>query len=402
MPTNEITVKQLNTYVKTLLESDSRLSFISVRGELSNFKCHFSSGHWYFTLKDNDASVRCIMFSASAKRVKFFPEDGMSVSVKGRVSLYEKDGQYQFYVEEMSILGAGDIAFEFFKLKEQLQKEGLFDAESKRPIEKFPKRIAVVTSGSGAAAEDIKNVMSRRYPRCEIVMCPVSVQGSGAAKQIIDVLDRIYLLDGIDTVIIGRGGGSAEDLLPFNDEALVRKVYESPFPVISAVGHETDFTLCDFAADLRAPTPSAAAELAVPDGQKLMLDIKKYRDEVITQMSMKLGMLNLSFDSLSVKLKFNNPDKKIERLSDKIFSLKQLCVSKAQQNHKNKAVAFSENALKLDALNPMKVLLRGYSVAQANGVVIKSVDQTSVGEDITVTFSDGSAECTVNTITKKV
>lgn len=402
MAVNEITVKQLNTYVKNLLESDSRLSYISVKGEISNFKSHFSSGHWYFSLKDNDAAVKCMMFSICAARVNFIPQDGMSVVLKGRVSLYEKDGQFQFYVEEMTTLGEGDIAAEFLKIKEKLQKEGLFDADSKRPIEKFPKRIAVVTSGSGAASEDIKNVMARRYPVCEILMCPVSVQGSAAALQIISALDRIYQLDNIDTVIIGRGGGSAEDLQVFNNEMLVRKVYESPFPVISAVGHETDSTLCDFVADLRAPTPSAAAELAVPDIRKLYADIKNLKNNALIRMNLKYKVASSDFNSLMTALNTNGPSRKIQGYQDKLSFLKSLCKSRAEKAVNDRLIPLSEQASKLDALSPLKVIARGYAVAETDGKIIKSVEQISAEQNITLTLGDGKAECTVNTINKKV
>ena len=264
MQDNVISVKQLNLYARSLLEGDIRLSNIAVAGELSNFKNHYSSGHWYFTLKDNDAAIRCVMFRGNASAVKFEPSDGLQVILRGRVSIYERDGQYQFYAEEMLPAGIGDIALKFEQTKEKLKKEGLFDPESKRPLVKFPKRIAVVTSPTGAAVRDIFNILSRRWPLAEIIMCPVSVQGELAVPEMLKTLDRVYEVEGVDALIIGRGGGSAEDLWAFNDEALARKIYESPFPVISAVGHGTDFTICDFVADLRAPTPSAAAELAVP------------------------------------------------------------------------------------------------------------------------------------------
>lgn len=402
MAVNEITVKQLNSYVKTLLESDPRLTYISVKGEISNFKNHFSSGHWYFSLKDNDAAVKCVMFSRSAKTVKFLPQDGMSVVLRGRVSLYEKDGQFQFYAEEMTVAGEGDLAAEFLKLKEKLQKEGLFDTESKRPIVKFPKRIAVVTSGSGAASEDIKNVMSRRFSLCQIIMCPAPVQGDGAALQIISVLDRVYQLENIDTVIIGRGGGSAEDLQVFNDENLVRKIYESPFPVISAVGHETDFTLCDFVADLRAPTPSAAAELAVPDSKKLYADIKNCKNSAIIRMNLKFEVLVSHFDKLSLSLYTNGPDRKIKSFEDKIGLLKSLCVTKAEKNLESRFAIVSKQAAKLDAMSPLKVMARGYAVAESEGKIVKSVEQISADKNLTVILGDGKAECTVNSITKKV
>lgn len=402
MAVNEITVKQLNLYVKTLLESEPRLNYISVKGEISNFKSNFSSGHWYFTLKDSDAAVKCVMFSSSTNRVKFLPQDGMSVVLKGRVSLYEKEGQFQFYAEEMTTVGEGDLAAEFLKLKEKLQKEGLFDVDSKRPIEKFPKRIAVVTSGSGAAVEDIKNVMARRFPLCEVLLCPIPVQGVGAASQIVSVLDRIYQLENIDTIIIGRGGGSAEDLQAFNNENLVRKIYESPFPVISAVGHETDFTLCDFVADLRAPTPSAAAELAVPDAKKLYVDIKNYKNSVAIKMNLKYKVLASRFDQLLLSVYNNGPDKKINSYEDKIKLLKSLCISREEKIIENRFASISKYAAKLDAMSPLKVMARGYAVAESDGKIVKSVNQISKDKNLTVILNDGKAECTVNSITKKV
>lgn len=256
MLNNSVTVKQLNLYIKSLIDSDQKLCNISVTGEISNFKNHYSSGHWYFTLKDADAQIRCVMFKWSNERVKIDLSDGMSVTVTGRVAVYEKDGQYQLYAESISAVGEGDLALKFQQIKEKLKSEGLFDTETKRAIPRFPKKIAVVTSDTGAAVKDITDILGRRYPICKIVMCPVAVQGEAAAKSMIDTLDKLYTLSDIDTVIIGRGGGSAEDLAAFNDEALARKIYESPFPVISAVGHETDFSISDFVADKRADRKS--------------------------------------------------------------------------------------------------------------------------------------------------
>ena len=264
MPENVIGVKQLNLYVRSLLEGDVRLLNISVLGEISNFKNHYSSGHWYFTLKDNDASIRCVMFRGNASKVNFDVSDGLQVIIRGRVSLYEKDGQYQFYAEEMMAAGIGDISLKFNQTKEKLEKEGLFDQSSKRAIPKFPKRIAVVTSPTGAAVRDIFNILSRRWPVADIVMCPVSVQGELAVPEMLTALNRLYNINNIDVAIIGRGGGSIEDLWAFNEEIVARAIYECKTPIISAVGHEIDFTIADFVADLRAPTPTGAAEMAVP------------------------------------------------------------------------------------------------------------------------------------------
>ena len=261
-----LSVRQLNFYVKSLLENDPRLAFCRVSGEITYFKRHFTSGHLYFTLTDNDASIKCVMFKGYADRCKITLNDGVKVTLIGRVSIYEKDGGYQFYVEGCEEQGIGDKLLALKLLKEKLQKEGLFDVDSKRKLPEFPKRIAVITSGTGAALQDIINVIKRRYPVCEVVVCSASVQGDLAVKELINALERVYAIaENIDTIIIGRGGGAKEDLVAFNDEALARKIYESPIPVVSAVGHEIDFTICDLVADLRAPTPSAAAELCVPD-----------------------------------------------------------------------------------------------------------------------------------------
>ena len=275
-----LTVRQLNLYVRSLIEGDARLSNVLVSGELSNFKNHYASGHLYFTLKDREASIRCVMFRSFAERIKFKPLDGLKVVLRGRVSIYEKDGQYQFYAEEMLPEGVGDIALGFEQVKAKLETEGLFDQSTKRPLPKFPKRIAVVTSDTGAAVKDIMNILSRRWSLAEIVLCSVAVQGEQAVPEMLSALDRLYSLSGIDVIIIGRGGGSAEDLWAFNSEQLARKIYESPVPVISAVGHETDFTICDFVADLRAPTPSAAAELAVPNINEISSKLNRYENSL--------------------------------------------------------------------------------------------------------------------------
>lgn len=392
---NTITVSQLNNYVKSLIENDPRIAIVNVSGEISNFKNHFSSGHWYFTLKDANASIRCVMFRSSATRVRFQVEDGLAVVLKGRVSVYEKDGQYQFYAEEMHPVGEGDLALQFKQVKEKLEQEGLFDTSSKRVLPKFPKRIAVITSDTGAAVRDILNITSTRYPSCEIVMCPVLVQGDNAARDMIATLDRVYKLDDIDTIIIGRGGGSAEDLHCFNDEMLARKIYESPFPVISAVGHETDFTICDFVADVRASTPSHAAELAVPDWREL-----KKRVDVISNLlksttlrkydlySGKLQALNLKVSPANLSRIVDSKQLDVDRLSDKIASQ----IKFALQDGVNTAANL---AARIDALSPLKVMARGFSTVTKNGEYIVSSDKINSGDNITVKFIDGDINCLV-------
>ena len=368
MTQNALSVKQLNFYVKNLIEGDPRLSSICVLGEISNLKNHYSSGHIYFTLKDNDASISCVMFRSFASRLKFDLENGMQVAIRGRVSVYEKDGQYRIYAEDITDAGLGDIARRFEQVKAKLEKEGLFDPTSKRPLPKFPKKIAVVTSSSGAAVRDILNILSRRWPVAEVLMCPVSVQGDFAVPEMLEALDRLYTLEGIDLCIIGRGGGSAEDLWAFNDEKLAYKIYEAPFPVISAVGHETDFTISDFVADLRAPTPSAAAELAVPDMSEILSQLGAYKDRLS-------NLLRLKFENCKLRLERVSLDKNtaVEFLSAKAEIIDRLSdrLSVALKEKINSCkLEFSENAGKLDALSPLKTMARGFSVVSQDDKVL--------------------------------
>ncbi len=372
---NAISVAQLNLYVKSLLDGNERLAFVTVKGEISNFKNHYSSGHWYFTLKDKNASIRCVMFRGSALRVKFIPEDGISVIICGRVSIYEKDGQYQLYAEEMHADGEGDLALAFKQVKEKLEKEGLFDISAKRPLPAFPKKIAVITSDTGAAIQDICNIITRRYPLCTLVICPVAVQGAAAVGDMLDALERVYAMSDIDVAIIGRGGGSAEDLAAYNDESLARKIFESPFPVISAVGHETDFSISDFVADLRAPTPSAAAELSVPD---------------ISQLSDRIVKLTAGL-SHSLKTRFelsnNRFDIAVSRLNNGINRKYSDCV--------NKFVALT--AL-VDSLSPLKVMSRGYAAVENGEGLVTSASQIETNDVIDVIFTDGRAVCRVENV----
>ncbi len=400
MQNSAITVKQLNFYVRQLLETDSRLSGVCVKGELSNFKNHYQSGHIYFTLKDNDAAIKCVMFRSFASRLKFRPEDGLKVILKGRVSLYEKDGTYQLYAEEMMPDGIGDIALAFEQIKEKLQSEGLFDSENKRQLPEFPKRIAVITSPTGAAVRDIINILSRRWPFSQIVLCPVSVQGELAVPEMCGALERIYTLPDFDVVIIGRGGGSIEDLWAFNSEILARKIYESPIPVISAVGHETDFTICDFVADMRAPTPSAAAELAVPDVNEILDKIKRYELILKTQLKGKYNYCKTRLDGVLNSYYFKNSKsalvercyEELDRLTERLKISAEKCTDKAD----NSLMALAE---KLDTLSPLKVMARGYAaVSGIDGKSVRSAEELEVGENIKVSFSDGSALCEIKEI----
>ena len=402
MQQNSLTVKQLNFYVKSLMESDSRLMGVCVTGEISNLKNHYSSGHIYFTLKDADAAIRCVMFRTFASRIKFDLKDGMQVVLKGRVSLYEKDGQYQFYAEEMFCAGLGDITLKFEQIKEKLEKEGLFATESKRPIPKFSKKIAVITSESGAAVQDIMNILSRRWPVAEILLCPVSVQGELAVPQMLTALERVYCKDDIDLIIIGRGGGSIEDLWAFNDENLARKIYESPIPVISAVGHETDFTICDFVADLRAPTPSAAAELAVPDKEEFisLLNNKVSHLKSLLQNKYNYSKTRLEGAALSYYLK-NPKDAFINRRAEGIDRLYDKLYAAAQNKFKVSELMLTEKAAKLDALSPLKTLSRGFAAIKKDGKGVGFVKDINPQDIIEITFADGEADCKVETVRRK-
>ena len=392
-----VTVKQLNLFVKSIIEGEPRLNDVYVIGEISNFKNHYASGHLYFTLKDNDASIRCVMFKGYASRLKFSVSDGLKVIVRGRVSLYEKDGQYQFYAEEMYPDGLGDISLQFEQIKERLTKEGLFDSQNKRPLPKFPKSIAVITSETGAAVRDILNILSRRYPITEIVLCPVSVQGENAVPEMLDALERVYSLSRCDLIIIGRGGGSIEDLWAFNSEALARKIFESPIPVISAVGHETDFTICDFVADLRAPTPSAAAELAVPDISDINKRLLACNRSLKSALQDKLNYLKLRFAAIENSPYLKTPQRSlIYSRRQNIDILTDNLINRYNGVLSHYSLRLKQSIASLDALSPLKVLSRGYSVAEINGKVLKSVKNANVGDELTLKLSDGSLICTVD------
>ena len=396
-----VSVRQLNLYIKSLIEGDVRLSDITVTGEISNFKNHYASGHWYFTLKDADASVRCVMFRSAAARVACKVRDGLSVTLRGRASLYEKDGQYQFYAEELSSGSTGDLARLFEQTKQKLLAEGLFDEARKRPLPKFPRRIAVITSETGAAVQDILNITGRRYPLCEIMLCPVSVQGESAVGEMLNTLDRVYARDDTDLIIIGRGGGSAEDLSAFNDETLARKIYESPIPVISAVGHETDFSICDFVADLRAPTPSAAAEIAVPDSSELAARIARLKKTARNLILSRLQRETARYKMSAAAPFFHRPLAEItERRELRLDRLSERLRTACERRIENNAAAFSQAASKLDGMSPLRIMARGFAAVEDKNGPVRSVGQLSAGEKIELRMADGTAECTVEEIKK--
>lgn len=402
MNISALTVKQLNLYVRSLLEGDPRLANVLVQGEISNFKNHYASGHFYFTLKDSEATIRCVMFRTNASRLKFEFQDGMQVILRGRVSIYEKDGQYQFYCEEAYPSGIGDIAMQFEQTKAKLEADGLFDADNKRPIPKFPKCIAVVTSDTGAAVQDILNILSRRWDLAEIILCPVSVQGENAVGEMIDALERVYNLNRADVIIIGRGGGSKEDLYAFNSESLARKIYESPVPVISAVGHETDFTICDFVADLRAPTPSAAAELAVCDKAEISMRLENYKTSLSNLLKAKYNLNRIKLDSVLNSPVFKNPQ-------DFFISNRYIQLDRFEETLKRSASLKVDSlnlktlslAERLDVLSPLKVMARGFTAVQKDGKTVNSVKNFNIGDKLELTFYDGKAKADITEIFKE-
>lgn len=390
-----LTVKQLNMYVRSLLEGDANLASITLEGELSGFKSHFSSGHWYFTLKDNDASVKSVMFKGNTAYVGFKPQDGMKVVCRGYVSLFERDGQFQFYAETMRAFGEGDIAAEFERIKRKLEAEGLFDVSKKRGLPKFPQKIGIVTAEGGAAFQDILQITSRRYPVCDIVLFPTLVQGNLAPKELIGALQKAYLRTDLDLIIIGRGGGSAEDLACFNDEDLARTVARSPIPVISAVGHEIDFSICDFVADLRAPTPSAAAELAVPSSEELINCVDFLMDKISGFTNKAVLEKQLWLDSILSRGAFLQPKRFFEPFEFKLNTLVNQIENSYSLIIKNSEIRLKKAETALEALSPKNVMERGYSVVYKNNKPIIDSSKLEVGDELKVCFADGKAEVKV-------
>lgn len=392
IPSKLITVSQLNSYIKVLLDSDSNLQNIFVCGEISNFK-HHSSGHLYFSLKDEKSVVRAVMFAGNAKNISFDIADGMSVIVKGSISNYVVSGQYQIYVKDIQPHGEGAVYLAFEKLKAKLLLEGLFDESLKKPIPMYPNKIGVVTSRTGAVIHDIKTVTERRYPICEILLYPVEVQGDKAPAQIVKGIDYFNKKSDVDAIIIGRGGGSLEELFAFNNEEVARAVFASAIPVISAVGHETDVTICDFVADRRAATPSAAAEIAVPDRNFVYNHIETLKDKVINIMNNNLNDFISKIQFLENNLKRSSPkdkicyyEKSLEYMSEKLFLNFKNCVSK----NRNRYDLIKKG---LNMCSPKAILKKGYAVVSKDGVSIKDAKQIEESEEVEINFSKGKIKC---------
>lgn len=396
-----LSVSQLNRYIKMNFDADENLANIFISGEISNFTNHYRTGHLYFTLKDDSAAVRAVMFNSSAKRLKFMPEDGMKVIARGRVSVYEASGQYQLYVDDMQPDGVGALNLAYEQLKEKLQKEGLFSELHKKPLPPYPEKVGVITSPTGAAVRDIINVLGRRFPYAEIVFCPVLVQGEGAHLQLTDAVNLFNSERAADVIIIGRGGGSIEDLWEFNDEGLVRAVYNSEIPVISAVGHETDFTICDFVADMRAPTPSAAAELAVPDANELQYALSALKNRMFLNVSSGIADRRSRLEYLTSKGALKSPDEMLSNRSQRLDTAFSKMLSSYENRIGGKKVEFISAATALSKLDPMSVLMRGFAfVSDKSGKNVCSSQALAKGDKINVRFHDGSAVCEVKEITQ--
>lgn len=388
-------VTQLNEYVKMLIDSDEILQTAAVCGEISNFKHHYATGHLYFTLKDDRSAVKCVMFARDAARLKFEPDNGMTVTAWGRVSVFPRDGAYQLYVGFMSPSGLGEQYYAFEMLKQKLASEGLFDASRKKVIPKFPKKIGIITSPTGAAVRDLYNILTRRWPIVEIELFPALVQGSGAAASLKKGIEYFDSKDDIDVVIIGRGGGSGEDLSAFNDEALARSIAASNIPVISAVGHEIDVSISDFVADLRAPTPSAAAELAVPDMGEYNAILSSHLGRIKGIVSRKIEFGESRLKTLSESSVLKSPEKYFDIKFTELAYLAEKLGDKYDDIVKANGSKFSSLVAKLDALSPLSVLSRGYSIANKGDKAVSSVTEISSGDDLVLIFNDGKVDVKV-------
>ena len=394
MKYDAISVSDLNKYIKDKIANDEALNNVLVKGEISNFKNHYT-GHMYFTLKDENSLIKCIMFKTYTSNLKFMPKDGMKVMVFGTVSVFERDGVYQIYCKAMQEDGMGSLYTAYEELKAKLEKEGLFDVAHKKKIPAMPKCIGVLTSNTGAVIRDIINVSTRRNPNVYIKLLPVPVQGEGAAVKIAEAIRTMNEQKLADVIILARGGGSLEDLWPFNEEIVAREIYNSELPVISSVGHETDFTIADFVADLRAPTPSAAAELAVPNIADVILKLNSYKNRYQLALKKKVEFMRLRYEKCMNQRVFKEPLQKIQEkyivIDMKIKSM-QNSVNAMYKDKKGNAMKL---IAKLDALSPLKTLMRGYSIVSLNGKSIKSAKDLNKDDVIELRLSEGSAKAKI-------
>ena len=389
-----ITVSQLNKYIKDKIADDENLENVLVKGEISNFKNHYT-GHLYFTLKDENSLIKCIMFKTYAQRLDFTPKDGMKVFLFGGVSVFERDGVYQIYAKTMQEDGLGALYRKYEELKENLKEQGYFDEEHKQKIPQFPKTIGVLTSQTGSVIRDIINVSTRRNPNVHIRLFPVPVQGEGAAEKI---AEGIYFMNKnkiADVLILARGGGSLEDLWPFNEEIVAHAIYNSEIPIISAVGHETDFSISDFVADLRAPTPSAAAELAVPDVYEIKQKINISQNRLRNALVKKVEIMKLRYEKCMNSRVFKEPQRDINDRYQKVDNYVKILENTIRNKQKEEKTKYIELLSKLDTLSPLKTLTRGYSIVESESKIIKSVSDLQKGNKVTLRFKDGSKEAEI-------
>jgi len=394
-----ISVSGLNEYIKNLIDGDSFLHDIYIKGEISNFKNHYSTGHYYFSLKDDNSVIRAVMFRSAASKLRFVPENGMLVVIRGRISAFVRDGQYQIYAEEMEPDGVGSLYIAYEQLKKKLEAEGLFSEERKKNLPKIPSRVGVITSATGAAVRDIINVTGRRFPFAEVIVYPALVQGEGAVASLISGLQYFNKSKNADVIIIGRGGGSIEDLWAFNSELLAREIAASAIPVISAVGHETDFTICDFVADRRAPTPSAAAEIAVPDTEELKRKITNIIKRESALLSQRIIAGRAMVERYSKSRALSDPKNQIDDRRMSLTAVFDKLNSAIETVNKEKKAVLAVNAGKLSALDPLAVLARGFgAVYNADGGIVKSTKNVHIGDRVSLRLSDGTVGAEIREI----
>ena len=399
MKLRALDISEVNSYIKRILTNDPILYNLRVKGEISNFKVH-SSGNVYLSLKDEKSKLNCIIFKSNYDK-SLNLDNGVKIIASGYISVYERDGAYQLYINEVEIEGIGNLYIEFNKLKEKLKKEGLFDTKYKKEIPKMPRSIGVITSPTGAVIRDIINVTKRRFPKVDIKLYPVNVQGDKSASDICEGIEFFNRMENVDTIIVGRGGGSLEELWSFNEEIVAREIFKSKIPIISAVGHETDFTICEFVSDMRAPTPSAAAEIATPDLSEIYYKLNTIRNRMNRSLNNQVILdnekLNNTFDKINNYMKNYIVRDKVIQL-DQIYDKINLRLEQKLETSKEK---LSKKAALLHNLSPLATISRGYSIVEKNGQVINSIEEVNITDDINITLKDGSLECNVNKINSK-
>ena len=392
-----LSVTQLNEYIRMLLDTNPVLGSVFVRGEISNFTNHYKTGHFYFSLKDEGALVRAVMFRGNAQKLRFLPENGMKVILHGRVSVFPRDGQYQIYADDIQPDGVGALYLAFEQLRQKLEAEGLFDAARKRALPRFPQRIGVITAPTGAAVRDVMHILGRRWPLAEVILYPALVQGASAPETLVAGLDCFNERVPVDVIILGRGGGSAEDLFAFNHEGLARAVAASKTPVISAVGHETDYTICDFVADLRAPTPSAAAELAVPDRGEMRDAILSAARTLDERMNAVLTRCRADFTRAAASPMLRSPQRYLDERRMSVAYLEKRAHAAFSQQTAREKTHFAALCAKMDALSPLRVLSRGYTaVFDGEGKPVTVGKRLAAGDVVSIRFSDSTVDATVS------